>query len=205
MKASITADRIEHENPGSKLRNDGAVGRTLSMVRIVSFVALVGASWLCSAAPLTLHIQNPDRYGAVGTTQTFSGTIGNDTGADILASDLFLNFSGFDFSVVSLNQLLGAPDFLIANSTTSALSPLFEFTLSNSAAVPTTYFTDVVLQDVNGHLSDVVTVSVSTVPEPSTWMLVVAALLVGSVVRVWPLARLSREAVAPGSIDAPGS
>ena len=137
----------------------------------------------CSAALLTLDIQQPDRIGAPGTTELFAGTITNGTGIDVLTSDLFLNFSGFDASVVSLTQLLGTPDFLIAAGTTSALTNLFDFDLNFGALVPATYFADVVLEDGSNNLSDTVTVSVRTVPEPGSAALVGMGLLAGWLAR----------------------
>ena len=120
------------------------------------------------AAPLTLAITNPDRIGVPGTPETFSGTITNDTGVDLNASDLFLDFAGYDAAHVTLTQLLGVPDFVIPGGSTSSFTDLFVFDLGITAAVPATFFADVVVEDVNNDFSDPVTVSVTTVPEPGS-------------------------------------
>jgi len=48
------------------------------------------------AAPLGLDVLNPTRVVAPTSVELYQGTITNDTGGDLMASDLFLNFFGFD-------------------------------------------------------------------------------------------------------------
>jgi hypothetical protein len=172
--------------------------------RWVCAVTLAGTSMVCSAAPWTLSIQDPDRIGAPGATLDFWGTITNASGVDFNASDLFLNFAGFDPSVVTLTQVLGAPDLSIPAGTTSGPIDLFQFTLDAAAPGPATYFSDVTLEDPNNNVSDVVTVSVR-VPEPSTWTMVAAALLAGWVARRRPgSGRPSRQAARESDVTREG-
>ncbi len=159
-----------------------------ALTRAAAALALAGVAAFATAGPLTLDIPVPDRFGPAGSTQTFSGMIANDTGVDVQASDLFVDFAGFDPVSVSLVQLLGLPDFTIAAGTTSALVPLFQFTLA-AATPPGVYFADVTLEDSANNFSDPVTVSVSTVPEPATWALLGAALLAGALRRGQLIAR----------------
>ena len=139
--------------------------------------ALLLACSVAAAAPLSLSIINPDRIGVPGGSEIFAGTITNNTGSDLNASDLFLNFAGYDAANVSLTQLLGLPDFVIADASTSAIADLFRFDLAASTP-PATYYADVVVEDINNNFSDPVTVSV-TVPEPGSLALSVLALVAG--------------------------
>lgn len=144
-----------------------------------SILILLLSFSVAGAAPLTLKITNPDRIGLPGTSEVFSGTIANNTGVSLNASDLFLDFSGYDVGFVTLTQLLGAPGFAIADGTVSSFNDLFRFDLGAAAQVPATFFADVVVQDVNNNFSDVTTVSVSTVPEPGIYGLTGLALIAG--------------------------
>lgn len=155
---------------------------------------------VAGAAPLTLTITNPDRIGLPGTSEVFSGAITNNTGGSLNASDLFLDFGGYDVGFVMLIQLLGAPDFVIADGATSSFNDLFRFDLSAAAQVPATFFADVVVQDVNNNFSDVTTVSVSTVPEPGTYGLAGLALIAGCLTRAAAAAR--RRAARPQDVSA---
>jgi hypothetical protein len=134
-------------------------------------------STICSALPLTLTVVQPDRIGTPGSTETFSGTITNNTGADILANDIFFDFSGFNPQVVSLTQLLGSPDFLIPDGGTTSTVSLFSFSLGTNAVAGPKYFADVFVQDGNILSSNIVTVSMSVVPEPATYALWVIGFL----------------------------
>jgi hypothetical protein len=132
-----------------------------------------------------------------GGTVTFTGTVSNDSGVDLNASDLFFNFFGFDPTAVTPNQDLGvSADFLIPNGTTSALVALFDVTLGT---VPddSNFSLEVQLEDINLDLSDsqkviVTTGGTSTVPtsEPSTLLLLVGALATMPAVRT--VSRLAR-------------
>jgi hypothetical protein len=133
---------------------------------------------IAAALPFTLTINQPDRIGFPGDTEIFAGTITNNTGADVIASNLFLDISGYDPTVVSLVQLLGSPDFSIANGDTSAMVDLFSLTLNLLAVPGTAYFADIFVQDGNNpaNFSNIVTVS-KFVPEPATLALIGIGLL----------------------------
>ena len=127
-----------------------------------------------AAIPLTLTIDNPDRVTTSAVRSiTFTGSITNDTGGDLLASDLFIDFSGYDPTFVSLSQLLGDPDFQIQNGTRSAQINLFTFDIAPPAPFGA-YFADVFLQDASFPTvtSNFATVSV-TIPEPGTAFLLI--------------------------------
>ena len=150
----------------------------------IGALALLLCCAMAGAVPLTLTITNPDRIGRPGTSEVFSGTIANNTGGSLNASDLFLDFGGYDAVDVTLTQLLGVPDFVIADGATSSFTDLFQFDLGASALVPAIFFADVVVQDSNNDFSDVATVSVRTVPEPGTYGLAGLALIAACVTRL---------------------
>ena len=138
--------------------------------------ALIGAILLASYpafAELTVNIFNPNRVASTNSTETFMGTITNNTGVTLDAvADMFLNFNGFDSGVVSLTQLLGSPDFSLPDGITSAPVDLFTFTLGPGAVANQMYFADVTLEDSRNDISNTVTVSETVrVPEPGTMLL----------------------------------
>lgn len=135
-------------------------------------------SAICTAFPITLTVIQPDRIGQANSTEIFSGAITNNTGSDLLASDLFLDFSGFDPAVITVTQLLGSPDFLIADGATSSTFDFFSFTLGSNAVAGVTYFADLFVQDgsILPNTSNIVTVSVQ-VPEPGAFALFAAGLV----------------------------
>lgn len=73
-------------------------------------------SW---AATISFSVLNPSQVSPPGGVAVFSGTITNNTGVLLNATDLFVNAFGFDPSVVTVNQLLGNPDFTIQTGATS--------------------------------------------------------------------------------------
>jgi hypothetical protein len=109
--------------------------------------------------------------GTSGGNLMFDGTVTNNSGSDLNASDFFFNFSGYDFMSVFPNQDLGvSSDFLIPNGTTSPIVALFDVTVAD---VPdgTSFPIQAQLEDVNNDLSATQTVTVSlspgtAVPEP---------------------------------------
>jgi hypothetical protein len=134
-----------------------------------------------AAGPISFSVFNFAQYTPPGSFVVFQGTITNNTGSDLAAADLFLNSFGFDPDVVSITQLLGNPDFTIQTGTTSLVTDLFSFSISNAAAINTMYFASVFLQDINNNFTDPVDVSVtatSPIPEPGTFILIACGLLV---------------------------
>jgi len=148
---------------------------TRSLTLTVIFVCLLLAPKAASADPLTLTINPSSLTAPVGGTVSFIGTITNDTGLVLNATDLFINFSSFDPTIITATQLLGDPDFILANGGTSAVVNLFSVTLSPLAVPGSSYSITLFLQDPNNNLSNNVTVVVTAaptaVPEPATLLL----------------------------------
>jgi len=108
--------------------------RTRYFIRMVFLFAALGfAAALvppASADTVSLQISNLSLTTTSCGTVTFVGTVTNDSGGDLLASDFFLNFSGFDPTAVNPVQDLGvSSDFLIPSGTTSSIRDLFDVTL----------------------------------------------------------------------------
>lgn len=137
------------------------------------------------ADPISFHIMNPSQTIASGGTAIFEGTVTNDSGGDLNASDFFFNFFNFN-PVLTPNQLLGIPDFAIPNNTTSAVVDLFSV-MAGSVSRGTPLSIDVTLEDINSDLSSTQTVflktSGGTVPEPAAPILVVTGLILLIVIR----------------------
>ncbi|MBZ5728262.1 MAG: PEP-CTERM sorting domain-containing protein [Acidobacteriia bacterium] len=111
-----------------------------------------------------------------GNTVTFTGTITNTTGVTLNATDMFLNFSGFDpTSLTDFTQLLGTPDFVLLDHHISPIVDLFSVTVGPSTQVGD-YSFGVSVLDINNNSSDMLTATVqvggsATVPEPSSGLL----------------------------------
>jgi len=144
---------------------------------IASFLLLLIPN-LTLADGLEVDIANPTQIAAPGGTVTFDGTVTNNTGADLSATDIFFDFLTFDPSL-SVNQLLGVEDdFSIPNGTTTGLIDLFSVGLGpGQGTFPVTF----VIQDVNGDVSALGSVTVSTspitAPEPAEAILLATGLL----------------------------
>jgi len=105
----------------------------------------------------------------------FAGTVTNNSGVDLNASDFFFNFFGYDPAAVTPSQVLGLNDFGIPKGTTSATVDLFDV-LFGSVPDGASFPIQVQLEDVNNNTSGIQTVTVSTspsspVPEPATLFL----------------------------------
>ena len=114
-----------------------------------------------------------------GGTALFLGTVTNDSGSNLKASDFFFNFFGFDAASVIPSQDLGvATDFLIPNGSTSATVDLFDVRLG-SVPAGSSFPIQVQLEDIISDLSltQTVSVSVAPVPEPSALFLVGSVLI----------------------------
>jgi hypothetical protein len=137
---------------------------------------LLGAASRTEADPISFHLTSIQITTTSGSTVTFDGTVTNNSGGALNASDFFFNFFGFDPNSVTPIQDLGvSTDFLILNGSTSHGVPLFDITLGS---VPTgsMFSIQVQLEDINSDLSGVQTVMVnvpasSTTPEPATIVL----------------------------------
>jgi type IV secretory pathway VirB2 component (pilin) len=148
-----------------------------SYVRVLLFACVFSlVSVATYAGTIDFTIFNPNRFGFPGDVLTFQGTITNNSGVDLDSTDFFLNFSGYDFSNVTLDQLLGLTFFSIPNGTTTGTIDLFTFTLSTTAGTGT-YPADVILEDVFGDLAGPTTVTVTVSPEPESLALIAAGVL----------------------------
>ena len=143
-----------------------------------AFVLIALISSAARADLLTFTISPASLVDTPGGTVTFTGTITNDTGVALSATDMFLNFSGFNPLVItSVTQLLGSPDFTLPNMSVSAPVDLFSVAIAPQATSGT-YSLNVSVEDINNNLSNAVTASVAVVvPEPSTYVLVAIALV----------------------------
>jgi len=123
-------------------------------------------------------------------TVTFDGSVINNSGADLNASDFFFNFSAFVPGSVSPIQLLGVlSDFSIPNGATTPVVELFEVTLG--PVPPNSIFSIAAqLENSAGDLSAIQTVNVSvpgsvSVPEPGVLLLLAMGLLALALARVF--------------------
>lgn len=132
------------------------------VLKLALLLMLVPAT--VQAAPaLGLTLVSGSLTASPGETVTFAGRITNTTGVSLNATDMFLNFSGFDPNVLTnITQLLGTPDFTIPNNTFSQDIALFAVTIAPDAQAGT-YTLMVSLQDINNFSSKTVTATISMV------------------------------------------
>lgn len=115
-----------------------------------------------------------------GASVTFTGDIVNRTNADLASDDLFLNFSNFDPDALTTLQELGLAEFHIPSFSFKTDIALFSVDIA-ATSLPGLHTLDVVLQDVQGDFSDVITFAVNvqqltTVPEPATLTLILGGI-----------------------------
>ena len=131
------------------------------------------------AGTISFTLSSASLSGASGGDVLFQGTVTNNSGLDLNASELFFNFFGYDPLAVTPTQNLGVQtDFLILNGTTSGMVDLFDVLLGvvpDGASFPI----QVQLEDINSDLSAIQTATVSIaaaspVPEPATLLLTVS-------------------------------
>jgi hypothetical protein len=148
--------------------------RTLALGTIGA--VLLGAAESAKADGITFQLTSTQLTTTSGGTITFDGTITNNSGVDLFASNFFFNFSAFDPVSVNPIQDLGvASDFLIPKGATSSVVALFDVMLG-SVAAGSSFPVDILLEDINSDLSATQTVTVSvpgsvSVPEPGTLLL----------------------------------
>ena len=135
------------------------------------------------AVSIAFSLSNPSVTALSMADVSFNGTVTNNSGQDLNATDFFFNFFAFDAAALTPFQDLGATtDFEILNGTTSAEVTLFDVQFASLAA-GTMVSLGVQLEDINGDLSATQTVFItvlgeaSLVPEPTTLLLVGLGLL----------------------------
>jgi PEP-CTERM motif len=176
--AAIFSDEASQQRRTTIMRSQSFASKSLIIVGL--FFAL----WAVPPAladTISFQVSSPSLSTMSGGTVTFAGTVMNNSGSELNASDFFFNFFGFDAISVSPIQDLGiAANFVIPNGTTSGVVALFDVTLG-SVAAGSSFPVQVQLQDINNDLSAVepVTVSVpaTVVPEPATLLLLATGLV----------------------------
>lgn len=133
-------------------------------LRIIAALLLCAAFGTATARAdgggISLDIQSTALTASADGTVTFSGTITNNSGAPLNASDFFFNFFGFDPALLTPVQDLGVgSDFTIANGSTSSITALFDALLGNAAPGAILPF-GVNLEDANGDLTGTINLQV---------------------------------------------
>ncbi len=163
------------KSPNDRRYEDDA--RLRSWLIAIFFLAGIAAPWLDASAQISFTVLNPDRISVAGGTDTFLGTITNNTDDALSSQELFFNFSGFDPAHLSVSQLLGNVNFTIDKGQTSAVVALFRTDLSSNAK-PGLYSMDMLLQDQDNDLSDPLSVTLRIVPEPAALALLSIGLII---------------------------
>ena len=145
-------------------------GRRWFVLRILVLVGVTLPALSLAAPILTMTVTKPFASAVGGEALTFTGVITNRTGLPLEATDLFLSFSGFDFDVITPNQVLGEAAFTLPNNTFSADVELFTIDVALDAAAAV-YGFQVLMQDLYGNFSDVTEINIDVtgvvaVPEP---------------------------------------
>lgn len=152
------------------------VGLRALILRVLLLIAGTAVSVSSYATPLEWSITNPTVSAARGDTVTFTGVITNRTGQVLESTDLFLDFLAYDFNVLSPNQVLGTVPFTLPDFTFSTDVALFSVDVNLLASAEISEF-QVLLQDINGNLTDVINIAIAVngvtnnVLEPSTMAL----------------------------------
>jgi hypothetical protein len=155
---------------------------------------LLGTASRTNADPISFHLTSDQITTTSGSSVTFDGTVTNDSGGALKASDFFFNFFGFDPVSVNPIQDLGVTsDFLIPNGSMSAGVALFDVTLG-SVPSGSIFTIEAQLEDINSDLSAEQTVTVNVpgsvaTPEPGTIVLFATGLLTIAVSRKLTFAR----------------
>jgi hypothetical protein len=149
----------------------------------VTSAFLLGLAGKAAADSISFQLTSTQLTTTSGGTVTFDGTVTNNSGGNLNATDLFFNFFAFDPVSVTPIQDLGFPtNFLIPTGTTSAVVALFNVSLG-TVAPGSVFPIQVQLEDVNFDLSTTQTATVSvpgvtTTPEPTTFLLLGTGLAV---------------------------
>ena len=148
--------------------------------RCLVLAAVVEIAAMSSAGALSISFDKSQMSAVAGSSVDFSGTIQNDTFYVLATStDLFLNFSSYDPTVLSPNDLLPLSSALLLPGSTSAALALIGVDVAPGTA-PGLYELQVSMQDVFGgedtDSTGVYTLFISVVPEPASYLLMLAGL-----------------------------
>jgi hypothetical protein len=80
---------------------------------------------------ISVQLTNTSHTLGAGSSVSFTGTVTNNSGSDLNASDFFFNFGSFDQNFITPTQSLGTVDFLIPNNSTSSVMDLFSIALAS--------------------------------------------------------------------------
>jgi hypothetical protein len=156
-----------------------------SLLTLVFSLALLAVSSVARADTISFQLSPATLMTTSNGTAVFLGSLTNNSGSDLMATDFFFNFFGYDFNFVTPLQDLGASDFSIPNGTTSASVDLFSITL-NGALQGSSFPVQVQLEDANGDVSGTQTATVTVpgstptgTPEPSSMTLLFISALAG--------------------------
>lgn len=152
----------------------------MGSARCLVLAAAVEIVAMSSASALSISFDKSQVSALAGSSVDFSGTIQNDTFYVLATStDLFLNFSSYDPTVLSPNDLLPLSSALLSPGSTSASLALIGVDVAPGTA-PGLYELQVSMQDVFGgddaDSTGVYTLFISVVPEPASYLLMLAGL-----------------------------
>lgn len=152
-----------------------------SFCRALAALILLALAHSAHALPLlTLTSTHTTMPASAGGSVQITGSIINRTNTALDATDLFLNFGNFDPGALTPQQTLGLVLFRIPSF--SFRDNVALFTLDVAAnALPGAHTLDVMLQDLSGNFSDVISFSflvdqAVAVSEPPTLTIMLAGL-----------------------------
>lgn len=159
------------------------------MRRYLTLFACLAVAASTARANLVIALDNPDQTGSPGDTLVFTGILSNAGSSAVFLNSADLNLAGGSFTPNFIDPFLNnVPLFLDPGQSTVDIE-LFDIALNNPFTdVPGTYVgnyalvggVDVDAQDVlnSANFSVTVNVPVSTVPEPSSLLLMTSALII---------------------------
>jgi len=132
----------------------------------------------CFADEVNATIVDPSQTATPGQTIVFTGTVTNAIEEDLSATDFNFMFSGYS-SDLTIEQLLGTPNFSIPAGATTPIVDLFSVTLDSTIA-PGSYPVDFNLfaNTTETYVAEGGDVTIVVTPEPSTMWLMATGLVI---------------------------